>query len=367
MDDIRYWVGINMSEVITPRRFNLLLSSFSGVKSIWEAGEERIKNIRGMEKVADSFCEKRDECELKEEMRRIDDYGLDIFTLEDSNYPSSLRTLRYPPPVLYVKGKLLEDDDLSISLVGTRKFTDYGRAMAEKIAKELVRFGFTVVSGMARGIDTFSHRAALAGKGRTVAVLGSGFSNVYPKSNVGLMRRIKKSGAVISEYSCKQRPTKWSFPQRNRIISGLSRGTVVVEAPKKSGSLITARCALDQGREVFAIPGDARRKSSKGTHELIKDGAKLVEGAEDVVEEFPDLRAALPLAEGDGGKVEDKIEELDSDQKKVYLEMDYEPSHFDDLVESTGFLPARLSHIIFELQMKEMVKKLEGNRWIKIN
>lgn len=355
-----------MNDAITPRRFHLLLGSFSDVSSIWEAGVEELRDIQGMEEAARDFCENRNDADLDKELDRIKGFGLEVMTLDESRYPQSLRALRYPPPVLYVKGELRKEDGLSVAVVGTREFTDYGRAAAGKISSELVNAGFTIVSGMARGIDTFGHRAALEEGGRTVAVLGAGFSNIYPKSNTGLMRRIAENGAVLTEYDCTQRPTKWSFPQRNRIISGLSRGTLVVEAPEESGSLITANCALDQGREVFAVPGDIRRKSCRGTHGLIKDGAKLVESGEDVLEEFADLQAALPLDKGGGDEIEQKLEELGADHRKVYEKLDFEPSHFDDLVESTGFLPARLSHIIFELQMKEMVKKLEGNRWVKL-
>ncbi len=359
----RYWVGINMNSAITPRRFHILLSCFPNVESIWKASESDIRNINGFEDVAAEFCEARDPDEVDKELRRSEDLGLQFLSLEDDGYPESLRAIDKPPPLLYCKGEYENLDQLSIAMVGTRKYSNYGKRVAEKLSSELVKAGFTVVSGMALGIDTFSHQAAINAGGRTVAVMGTGFGNPYPQSNANLMRRIAEQGAVFTEFPLDQGPTRWSFPQRNRIISGLSRGVIVVEAPEKSGALITARNGLEQGREVFAVPGDVRRPSMKGTHQLIKDGAKLVEDSSDVIEEFRDLQLALPLEEEDH---QERVGDLGEEQSKVYSLLDYDPIHFNDIVEQADFPPARLSHIIFQLEMNDLVERLEGNLWAKV-
>lgn len=358
----RYWVGINMNSAITPRRFHILLSCFPNVESIWKASESDIRNINGFEDVAAEFCEARDPDEVDEELRRCQHLGLELVSLEDDNYPESLRAVEKPPPLLYCKGEYKDSDQLGIAMVGTRKYSNYGKRVAEKLSSELVKAGFTVVSGMALGIDTFSHQAAINAGGRTVAVMGTGFGNPYPKNNANLMRRIAENGAALTEFPLDQRPTRWSFPQRNRIISGLSRGVIVVEAPERSGALITARDGLEQGREVFAVPGDIRRSSMKGTHQLIKDGAKLVEDASDVIEEFRDLQLALPLEEDH----QERVPELSEEQNKVYSLLDYDPIHFNDIVEQADFPPAKLSHIIFQLEMNNLVERLEGNLWAKV-
>lgn len=359
-----YWLGLNMNTTITPRRFHILLGSYPSLEAVWNAPEDELENIEGFEKAAAEFCEQRDLDRAKREFEMIKNKGLSILTLDKEKYPDPLRTLEYPPPVLYLKGNYCDEDQFGISIVGTRKFSDYGRYMAKKIAGELVQAGFTVISGMARGIDTFAHRASIEAEGRTIAVLGTGFNHIYPSSNISLMRKIADQGAVLSEFHLDHGPAKWTFPQRNRIISGLSRGTVVVEAPAQSGALITARSALEQGREVFAVPGDTRRDSVRGTHALIKDGAKLVEGGRDVVEEFGDLEPELDF--GDESQSEEEVlAGLSSAQKQVYEQLEYEPKHFNELVSDTGFPPARLSHIMFQLQMEDLASRIEGNRWVK--
>ena len=365
--DKRYWVGLNMIPGITPKRFHVLLSNFPDLKSAWNASKERIESLPGFdEDAAEKLIGWRRGGALDNEMEEIGKANLNIITLGDERYPEPLRPLEFPPPVLYEKGEYLAQDGLALAVVGTRKCSEYGRQMAERLATQLTQAGFTIISGMAKGIDSCAHHAALAAGGRTVAIMGTGLNNIYPEENVKLAADIEQNGAVLSEFRLDQNPTRWSFPRRNRIISGLCRGTLVVEAPAKSGALITARCALQQGREVFAVPGDARRETLRGNHGLIKDGAKLVEEIDDVVEEFKDLQAALPLDEEDEKSEKELKNELNSDELKVYSNLDYEPIHFNEIVEETGFPPARLSHIIFKLQMDKLVKKIEGNRWVKL-
>lgn len=367
MDDYEKacWIGINMNRKVTPRRFLLLLSAFPDVEEIWKASREKLSRVEGFSDAAEEFCENRDKEKLKRELREIEELGAEVVTLNEDRYPEQLRPLEYPPPVLYILGDYRSDDQLSLAVVGTRKCSTYGEVVAHRIGKELVDLGLTVVSGMANGIDTHAHRAALEGGGRTLAVLGTGLKKIYPKNNLSLMESIVDDGAVISEFPLHQGPERWTFPQRNRIISGLSRGTLVVEAGEQSGALITARCALEQGREVYAIPGDVRRETCRGNHALIKDGAKLVETAEDVLEELEDCQAALPLGEGSSDSSEGL--NLSPDQRRVYEKLDYQPQHFNELLEETGFPTARLSHIIFRLQVENLVDQVEGNRWVKLD
>jgi len=204
----------------------------------------------------------------------------------DKGYPANLAQIHNPPAALYVNGELLKQDEAAVALVGTRRATYYGMQVCQKLAYELALQGITIVSGMALGIDTAAHKGALKAGGRTIAVLGSGHANIYPRQNINLYKEIAKSGAVVSEFPNATRPDKWHFPRRNRIISGLSLGVVVVEAPKKSGALITADFALEQGREVFALPGKISSMTSEGTNHLIKEGAKLVEDVDDIIEEL---------------------------------------------------------------------------------
>ncbi|MEF8726219.1 MAG: DNA-processing protein DprA [Candidatus Bipolaricaulota bacterium] len=365
-DEKKFWIGINMNRAITPQRFHLLLNYFPSVEAIWKATSDELKSIKGFKDAADKFCRYRDEEDLKDELQKCRKLDLRVFTLDDSQYPDSLRAIEKPPPVLYIKGNYVKRDQLGIAMVGTRKNTNYGKRIAKKLAAQLANKGFTVVSGMARGIDTFSHQSAIKSDGRTVAVMGTGFGHTYPKSNAGLMNKIADNGAVITEFPFTQRPTKWTFPQRNRIISGLTRGTMVVEAPSSSGALITAHDALSQGREVFAVPGDIRKTTMKGTHGLIKDGAKLVEDISDVVEEFRDIQPELPFDQNeDQNDGEEGKRELDDPKKEVFFHLDFEPIHFNDIVAQTDFSPARLSHIMFQLEMDDLVERLEGNRWVK--
>ncbi|NQT23051.1 MAG: DNA-protecting protein DprA [Candidatus Omnitrophica bacterium] len=222
---------------------------------------------------------------LDKEIELIEKLGIKVITIDDKEYPSNLKHIYNPPKVLYVKGKIVPKDHYSIAVVGARKSSTYGRETAARLARELAEKSITVVSGMARGIDTYAHRGALESGGRTIAVLGCGINIIYPPENKSLMEEISKSGAVISEFPINTPPLRRNFPMRNRIISGLSFGVVVVEAAEKSGSLITASLALEQGREVFSVPGRVDTRLSRGTLALIKEGAKLVENVDDILEE----------------------------------------------------------------------------------
>ena len=358
LEEQHYWIALNM--VLTPRRFRLLLEHFPSAREIWEAPLERLRAIPGLEHLAEEFSAQRAKVNIEAELAGIARLGLKTITLADGGYPRPLRSLPNPPPVLYLLGDYQERDELAIALVGTRRSTSYGRLVAEQLSRELSRLGLTIVSGMALGIDTAAHRGALAAGGRTVAVLGSGFARPYPQQNLRLMREIAASGAVFSEFPLQAEPDRWNFPRRNRIISGLSRGVVVIEAPEKSGALITARLALDQGREVFAVPGRIMDETSRGGHRLLKAGAKLVETAEDIIEEFPDLRAVLAAPRA---KARPELSPL---EERLIESLDWEPLHLDEILETTGLSHAELAHGLLQLQLKDLIKEFPGKRYAKL-
>ena len=349
---------------LTPKKFHILLDNFSSPEEIWNAPFEKLKEIPGFSESADTFCAHRARMDVDKELEEIEKHGLKIITLMDQTYPKPLRSIDAPPPVLYLKGDYIDKDELAISMVGTRRPTNYGRLVAEKLSKELGERGFTIVSGMALGIDTAAHKGALEVGARTIAVLGSGFKDIYPQENRKLMEQIAKCGCVMSEFSINTKPEKWTFPQRNRIISGLSRGTIVVEAPEKSGALITARLALEQGREVFAVPGNITSEASRGTNNLIKDGAKLVETIEDVIEEFKDLRETLAgVAPRPALTERPKLSPL---EEQIFKLLDYEPIHFNDVVERSALSTSQVSFALLQLMMKSLIKELEGKRYAKL-
>ena len=363
LEDRRYWIGLNAIPNLSPEKFALLLDHFPSPQAIWEASPEQLKAVAGFERSAETFVGHRRELDVDRELAEIDRLGLTVLTMADPGYPDALRAIAHPPPVLYLKGDLVEKDRVAIAIVGTRKPSDYGRMIAEKFSKELAERGFTIASGMALGVDTAAHRGALAAGARTLAVLGGGFSYIYPQQNVPLVDEIAASGAVVSEFSPGTKPDRWTFPQRNRVISGLARGTIVVEAPERSGALITARTATQQGREVFAVPGPITKASSLGAHRLIQKGAKLVTDVDDVLEEFPDLQETL----GTGPQRPSPSNvELPPVERKVFQALDYEPIHFDDLVERTGASTTEVSLALFQLVAKDLVKELAGKRYAKL-
>lgn len=364
LEQKRYWIALNMIPNLTPKKFHILLDNFSSPEEIWHAPFEKLKEIPGFSESTETFCAHRARLDVDQELAEIEKHGLKVITLMDEAYPKALRSIDTPPPVLYLKGDYIDKDELAISIVGTRRPTSYGRLVAEKLAKELGERGFTIVSGMALGIDTVAHRGALEAGARTIAVLGSGFKDIYPRENVRLMEEIARSGCVMSEFSLFTKPDKWTFPQRNRIIGGLSRGTIIVEAPEKSGALITARLALEQGREVFAVPGNITSEASRGTNKLIKDGAKLIENIDDVLEEFRDLKETLaglaprpPTAERPA---------LSPLEEQIFKLLNYEPIHFNDVVEKSALSPSQVSFALLQLMMKSLVKELEGKRYAKL-
>ncbi len=366
----RSWIALNLLPELGPKRVQALLRRFASPQEILEATPERIREIPELARFADPWprlCEKA-LAEAGAELARLDRYGLEAVTLADPGYPRPLRTLEDPPPVLYVRGGYEPRDELAIAIVGTRRPSSYGRRVAERLARELGAMGFTIVSGLARGIDTAAHRGALKAGARTLAVLGGGFAHFYPQENRRLGDEIAESGAVLTEFPIGQPPERWTFPRRNRIISGLSRGTIIVEAPERSGALITARLALEQGREVFAVPGPITHETSAGVHRLIQQGAKLITNVDDVLEEFADLKRTLSARKEAAAPPtpERPKPELSPLEQKVLNVLEFDPLHFNDVVERTALSPSEVSLALLQLVMKGLIEELEGKRYAKL-
>lgn len=286
------------------------------------------------------------------------DKDIKEITIKDNNYPEILKEIYDPPKSLFIKGSFKSEDKIAIGIVGTRNYTSYGKRVAENIAGDLAGAGITVISGLAKGIDTFAHKAALERDGRTIAVLGSAVDSksLYPSCNQRLAEKIIKNGAVISEYPSGTKSERWFFPQRNRIISGLSLGILVVEAPQKSGALITAACALEQNREVFAVPGPIYSENSIGTNKLIQMGAKLTTSANDILEELN-----LPLLEEKKNKSKPENKE-----EKILLDvLGKEPIHIDEITKTSNLNAGVVSSTLIMLELKGLVKNLGGGHYVK--
>ncbi len=360
----RYWIALTLIPNLSPRKFHILLENFSSPQEIWEAPLAKLKEIPGFAESAETFCAHRQRADLEKALEQIARLQLTVITLEDARYPEPLRAIADPPPVLYLRGNYSEKDTLAIALVGTRDATPYGRRVAQQLAGELGRVGFTIVSGLAEGIDTAAHRGALKAGARTIAVIGSGFARLYPQSNQKLLEEIVSNGCAMTEFAPEVAPERWTFPQRNRIISGLSRGVVVVEAPAESGALITARWALEQNREVFAVPGSIFSEAQRGCHKLIKDGAKLVESVTDILEEFKDLRVLFQVRK-EKPTPAPKLQ-LSPLQEKILSVLEFEPTHFDEIVSKTGLSVGEVSEGLLTLTLQGAVQELEGKHYVKL-
>ncbi len=356
-------VGLNLISQLTPKRAKRLFAHFDSFAAIWDAPAVRFGELFGSSVLGEAIACGRSDAAVDRELERADEAGVRLVTLVDSDYPVLLREIDDPPLVLYVRGRLPVDTSSTIAIVGTRRGTQYGKMVAAKLASQLALRGIGIVSGLAAGIDAAAHQGTLDVGGHTIAVLGCGVDVPYPKRNQPLYERIVINGTVISEYPLGTRPAKWTFPQRNRILSGLSRGVVVVQAPERSGSLITARLALEQGREVFAVPGNISTMTSAGTNRLIQQGAKLVESAEDILEEFPDLRRiarSAPLTD----ETEDDVT-LTERERRVYELISLEPVHVDDIIARADLSPTEASHVLLLLQLEDLVVEVEGGCYVR--
>jgi len=361
MHDVHSLLHLASISGVGSQRIRNLVGHFGSSKAVLDASIQELCEVDGIDKkTARSIKSQITPQFAEEQISLTEKHGAKIVTFWDSDYPEILKTIHDPPILLYVKGELDGKEEKRIAVVGMRSPSQYGRWVAERFGEDLARQGISVVSGMARGIDTASHRGALRGNGKTLAVLGCGVDVIYPPENRDLYHQIADQGAVISEFPMKTEPLGVHFPRRNRIISGLCRGTVVVEAGNKSGALITAYMALEQGREVFAVPGNIRSLKCRGTHRLIKQGAKLIESVEDIISEIPQWK------EMEKRRPKEAVSELlSSDEKKIWEVLSEEPIHIDRISSEAKMTTSEALALLLSLELKNCVKQLSGMMFVR--
>lgn len=348
---------------ITSRNIDKIMAQIPDLKTIFIMKSSELYKLKGIRNnIIEKIIEYRKLDYIHRLISKLKENKIDTITILDKDYPESLYHIYDSPKVIYKKGKMLEEDKLAIGLVGSRRSTQYGQWATEKFVGELIKLDVTIISGLAMGIDAVAHRAALDAGGRTIAVLGNGFATVYPSRNRLLYEEIPKHGAIITEYPYEVPPLAYNFPQRNRLISGLALGVIVIEAQEKSGSLITAHHALEQGKEVFALPGNINSVFSRGTNKLIKDGAKILMDVEDIIEEIYELREK---------NKEKKKEEIDytalsSLEAKILDIISEGPIHADIIAAKTGIDIATVSGILTILEIKGLIKELAGRNFVQI-
>lgn len=359
VDPRMYWVGFNMVKGIGSVRFKALLDGFGNAEAAWNASPEALVDAGFSRKIVESFQRVRKGVSLEQIWERIQSLGVHVLTWDDEGYPRHLKEIDQPPPVLYIRGSLMPEDEWAVAIVGTRRVTSYGRQVAEEVATTLAHSGVTIVSGLARGVDSIAHQAALNAGGRTLAVLGNGVDLVYPPEHRRLADQIIEHGALVSDYALGTPPDGLNFPPRNRIISGLSMAVIIIEAGQTSGALITAEFAAEQGRDVFAVPGNINAPQSQGTNRLIRDGAQPLLSPQDVLEalnltmvtEHQAARVALPT---------DPIE------SRLYKLLSREPMHVDEIHAQANMPIETVSATLAMMELKGMVRQVGGMNYIAV-
>jgi len=359
-NDKKYLIALSHFQKFGPKRLKILKKNFDNFEKAFYANLKELKTANIEENVAQEFISTRDNINFNLILEKINKENIRICTPEDDVYPKLLKEIYNPPELLYYKGELKENDELSLAVVGTRKFTNYGKQATEEITRKLVNNKMTIVSGLALGIDTLAHNTTLNLGGRTIAILGTGIDSqsIYPTTNKYLAEKIiQNKGAVISEFPLGTQPLRYNFPQRNRIISGLTLGTLVVEAGEKSGALITAQYALEQNREVFAIPGSIYSPTSIGSNNLIKQGARTVTRVEDILETL-DLKSISSY-------IDNKKIIADTPEEKVIIaNLKNEPIHIDELVRLTKLNTSIINSTLTMMEMKGIIKNLGGMQYV---
>ncbi|MBP7416005.1 MAG: DNA-processing protein DprA [Pyrinomonadaceae bacterium] len=370
------WIALNMTPGVGPRAATMLLERFGSADAVFHARRTELEALRLKPETIDSIIKREFYDRAANELERVKELGGDILILDDGSYPALLREIDDPPPVLYVRGDWQSCfDQPCIGVIGSRKCSTYGENASEMLSRDLASRGITVVSGLARGIDTAGHRGAIRGQGKTVAVMGTGLDSVYPKENNGLVREIiAAGGCVVTQFPLGTPPIPENFPYRNRIISGLSHGVVIIEASERSGSLITARLAMEQNREVMAVPGNITSRNSFGTNYLIKTGAKLVQQWQDIVAEMPsEISAAILPPKIDEQKAEDAKRQpelvpadMTDNERKVWdaLTAD-ESTHIDALLEGSGLSFGDLNSALVALDIRDLIRVLPGKHYAR--
>jgi len=362
-EDIFYWLALSLTPGVGSILIKRLLDRFGTPEAVFRAPLKELLKIEGLgEKGAGVIRKGPSEKAVKRELSLLEKTGGKVVISRDDDYPKRLKDIYDPPALLYLRGELKKEDALAVAIVGSRKTSAYGREITERIGEDLARHGVTVVSGMARGIDSVAHKGALQGGGRTIAVLGCGVDVIYPSENRNLFRQIIERGAVLSEFPMGSPPEAGHFPRRNRIISGLCMGVVIVQASAESGSLITAGYALEQGRDVFAVPGNVGAEGSRGTNQLIKEGAKLVESSEDILEEI------LPQWRREGEtvpKAETAVPSLTEAEKILCGLLSETPLHIDAIIRESRLDPGSVSSLLLNLELKGLISQWPGKCFTK--
>ena len=355
--ELKYWVGFSLIPGIGRVRLTQLENYFGGLENAWHADPADLKHSGLDSRSVRVITSGRPKLSLEAEMEKLDRYGVKVFTWHDPGYPPRLKEIYDFPPIIYIRGSLLPEDEWCLAVVGTRRATVYGRQVTEEIVADLARSKITIVSGLARGIDGVAHQSALEAGGRSIAVFGCGLDVVYPSENADLARRITEQGALISEYPLGTRPRPENFPRRNRIMSGLSLGVLVTEASKTSGAMITAHLALEQNREVLAIPGSILSPASSGTNHLIQEGAKLVHSYTDILEEL-NLTAVAHQME-----IKEIIPASDT-ETRLLKQLGVEPTHIDEVCRNSDLPMSQVSSTLAMMELKGLVKQVGTMNYI---
>ncbi len=351
-DSNKYWIGFNLIPGIGRVKFTQIENYFGDIEKAWHAGHDEFKKAGLDDSAVNSVVQWRPKISLDAEIEKLKKYNIKAFNYHDNGYPSRLKEIHDFPPVIYIRGNILDEDEYCLAVVGTRNPSAYGRQLTEEIVSELARNKITIVSGLAKGIDTIAHRSALNAGGRTVAVMGGGLDSVYPAENANLARNIIKNGAMASEYAPGTKPRPENFPRRNRIMSGLCLGVLVIEAGETSGSLITAHLAFEQDREVFAIPGSVLSPASIGTNKLIMEGtARLVRNAGDILQELNLTAVAEQL------EIKEVIPSSDT-EALILKNLGAEPKHIDEVCRASGLPVSVTSSTLAMMELKGMVKQI---------
>jgi DNA processing protein len=359
MDERLFWVGLNLVKGVGAVRFQRLLDFFGDAQTAWEAPPLALKSAGLEERIVDSFLQVRASVDLHAIWKDIEAREITLLTWLDEGYPRRLKEISQPPPVLYLRGEMIPQDEWAVAIVGTRKYTSYGQLVAEEVAAFLARNGVTVVSGLARGIDSIAHQAALNAGGRSIGILGNGVDQIYPPENEGLARQMMERGAVMSDYPLGTPPENFNFPPRNRIISGLSIATVIVEAGQKSGALITAEFAANQGREVFAVPGKINAPQSKGTNRLIQEGAHPLLNPED-------LMAALDLTMVTEHQTARTVLPADATEAALFKVLGHEPKHVDEIGLEVNLPIEQVTSALVLMELKGLVRQVGGMQYVAV-
>jgi len=359
-------IALNMVAKMGPVRLRKLLEVFETPERILSAKRDQLRAVDGIgHDVAEEIANWESRIDLAAELQRIRDFGAEAITADSPLYPRQLREIHSPPIVLYVWGELSERDQHAIGVIGSRRTSHYGSECSKKLSYQLAYAGLTVISGLARGIDTAAHQGALAAKGRTIAVIGAGLMKLYPPENAALAEKIRSgNGAIVSEFSMEVEPDRQTFPMRNRIISGWSHGILVVEAGLNSGALITASQAVEQGRSVYAVPGHINMPSAHGSNRLIQQGAKLVMDASDILD---DLQILLPEKQKFAEMPARPLPELSKEEREVYDSIRATETPIDDITRASGLPTGTVSSALLRLELKHLVKQLPGKHFVKLS